>query len=153
MPSPLYIICSESGADDRISGQSSLFNIIERINFFKLPPGVAVIGGMNMRITAAWRREEGDAGKGFDFQSGVWSPDDELHILGSGEFVFEHPTQKIGARIAGSLPVTKSGVLRAFVRIRPTGGEAAAWQTQQYPIDIVEAEMPQSGTVPPVPNG
>lgn len=151
MPLPSYIVCSESVSEDRVTSQISLFNIVDRVQFAKLPPGVIAVGGINFAITAAWRREDGDTGREFEFESGVFTPEEFRYVLGNGTLVFSAQNVRIVSRVFGSVPATKSGIMRAFSRIRIKDDPEATWHTQQYLIDVEEGNAitdPGAGLAP-----
>ena len=139
MPKPVYLICSQSGAQDKDSGLLSVFQIIEKIQFSKtlLPNAIPMI---QMQISAAWMREPSDIGVQFQFDTTVFiPPDDTVFEAGSGEFVFDGHFQRITGRIIGFLPIQGAGVMRVRHRVRRVG--ASDWLVQEFAI-VVEDETP-----------
>src|SRR5436853_7225986 len=67
MPRPVYIICHQTGMEDRESGLISLFFVIEKLHVtpFTLPQGVHVpmmiIPQQPFRVVATWMRNPDDA--------------------------------------------------------------------------------------------
>src|SRR5262245_21223731 len=62
MPRPVYIICAESGSEDKDTQLLSLFNIVERIEVTPLPQGEGpfLVLTTALRVAAVWMRGEGE---------------------------------------------------------------------------------------------
>jgi hypothetical protein len=150
MAKPIYIICSEGGSEDRISGRISLYNLIEKILIQKVPPqtqGILVIKGLSIWVTTMWRREAEEEGREFEFQIQVQMPSsDDIVEIGAGAFVFNHIFQRIGARIDNPLPISAPGTM--IVRSRIRRAETSDWIVQECPIDLEEMKQPTE-TPPP----
>jgi hypothetical protein len=37
MPKPVYIICAEAGAEDKVTGLASYFNVVEKLQVREIP--------------------------------------------------------------------------------------------------------------------
>ena len=64
MPKPVYIICSESGSEDKTTSLVSHFKVLEQIEIREPPKppegGTIVIGPLNFQMVAVWTAAEGD---------------------------------------------------------------------------------------------
>ena len=65
MPIPVYIICCESGTEDKYTGMASLFNIIDRISLKTTDAQKSEIGLIGrtsppIRIVAVWSASHAD---------------------------------------------------------------------------------------------
>ena len=154
MAKPIYIICSESGAEDRISGRVSLFNLVEKIQIGKLPPdfkGIVISKGISLWVTAAWMRESEEEGTGeFDFETIVNMPGSAEPIeMMKGSFAFGKVFQRIMTRIEGHLPFSGSGTMTIQCRIRRAG--STVWSAQECPIILEEMALPIPPTEPTSP--
>jgi hypothetical protein len=148
MAKPFYIICSQSSADDKLSGRISFFDVIERILFTKnaIPQGVMPL--QQMRVTAAWHHEPQDAGKNFEWSVIIRFPtSDADEQIANGILQFQGPSQRIIATLVG-MPIAGPGTLKIQSRIRPEGDEE--WISQEYSIVVEEFIDPAiTSTVPP----
>lgn len=144
MPSPVYILCCESGAEDKESGRASHFNIIDRIELRVAhvqkseTEKVLIISTMPFRIIAVWQATEER-----DFEAEVESemrvflpPDNKEWIVHSEPFRFlrEKPRQRFTIAIQG-LAFQGPGRLLAESRIRRSGDPD--WMTMTYLVEIV----------------
>jgi len=151
------MICSESGAEDKITGQSSYFNVIEKLHVIPthLQPasqlhqkGRSVV----LRIAAGWARTDDDRPEQvFEVQTVLEFPGEarEVSVVGNTEISFPAPMHKILTQVA-LVALPGLGVLNVESRIRRKG--ATEWQKQIYPI-LIEQDpnfSPKpSGEVPP----
>jgi hypothetical protein len=145
MPKPVYILCSESGSEDKKTGLISHFNVIEKLLFAKVPapePGAMNVAAVPVQITAVWMRDEGDSPEQeFQFEIAVCQPEQQFEVgLAGGLLTFHLPLSRVSFRFRGGLPVATSGIIWVEARLRKTGEEA--WQTQRYPIFTEEAPPP-----------
>src|SRR5690349_11661037 len=96
MPKPIYIICSESIAQDRETNVLSLFNIIER---FVVTPGAAIVDNdtgmpvvslISFRVIAVWMGTEDDRDVQYESQMILHHPNDpgKDMTVDAGKFVF-----------------------------------------------------------------
>src|SRR5208337_5639855 len=64
MPKPVYILCSESGSEDKTTSLVSHFKVLEQIELRQLPkpPEVAalIIPGLFFQMVAVWMAAEDD---------------------------------------------------------------------------------------------
>jgi hypothetical protein len=138
MPSPVHIICSESGSDDKITGLLSLFNLVEQIQVHLLPEkpeGSVMIQALPFRITATWMKLPEDEGQEFDFSIRIHLPANDTPLeIAQGEFTFERTFHRFNARILANLPFKVSGLMRVESRVRRSG--AAEWLTQECPVPV-----------------
>jgi len=143
MPKPVYILCSESGSEDKITGLVSLFNLIEKIQIVKREQNEPV-PSLSLRVTATWARGEDELDQLFEFETAAYlPPDNDEMMLGKGEFRFTMPFQRITMRMQGSLVFQGPGMLRIENRIRRAGTDE--WFRQEYPI-LVEVQVPPAQT-------
>jgi hypothetical protein len=136
MPKGIYVICSESGSEDKETGLLSLFNIIDKIQFAKGPaPQKNSAPLTQLRMTACWMREEMDKDHDFEFEAVLKLPMeiDEV-VIGKGTFIFDNPFFRINVRILGPLNFKGDGILLMESRVRKIG--ARAWHTHSRPIII-----------------
>src|SRR5947209_20414016 len=123
MPRPLYVICSESGAEDRETGLLSLFHIIDKLQIHtsateeqrKKAPLT------QLRITSVWMSEPGDENQEFEFEVVLRPPQGEEFKAGRGSFTFALPFFRITAKIIGPLPIQGEGILWIECRTRRMG--------------------------------
>jgi hypothetical protein len=144
MPEPVYIICSESGAEDKNTGLMSLFNILEKIQVVKVTPETPVAflpRPLTVQATAAWGRVAGDASDQlFDFQFLFTTPGLTL-AQGAGQFSFgDKPLYRTIGR-ADLLQFPGPGTLSVVCRVKRAGSEGP-WQEQRYKILIEEVSPP-----------
>jgi hypothetical protein len=141
MPRPVYIVCSESGSEDRTTGLGSIFNVIDKIQFERLPQGAVGVAGFQFRITAVWKREPGDEGQEFDYEVALTLPATANELrLASGTLVFSRPLHRLTTQMQGPPPLQGEGELRAISRIRRSGTQD--WLSQEYPVLVEEIRPP-----------
>jgi hypothetical protein len=142
MPSPSYIICCETGTEDKYTGLASLFNVIDRIvvrrHTRQTPDGGAVKSGPTIRIVAVWRAV-GDHDYQAEFESELnllLSPIGKETTLHSDTFRFlpDKSRHRIVV-IIGALDLDQSGLLVFESRIRRLGDPD--WLSQSYVVDVV----------------
>jgi hypothetical protein len=142
VPRPVYIICSESGSEDRQTALFSFFNIIEKIQIENRPADgeVKLVGTMPFRATAVWMATDPeDWTEEYEAQMVFLLPrsNKEL-VVYEAPFRFGHDMLKPMQRftVAGYCPpLDGPGFLRIESRIRKRG--ESNWLKQDYPI-IVE---------------
>lgn len=155
MPNPVYIICSESGTEDKYTGAASHFNIIDRIigttktiaenpdkgSYFRA-------NSLSVRVVAVWRADEESDFEG-NFQSELRMrllPKNEDAILQSDLFVFlrEKPKHRITIIING-VQALEAGQIVFESRIKRP--EDPDWLTQSYVIDVM-VDVPTAASPP-----
>jgi hypothetical protein len=147
MPTPTFIICSESAADDRDTGLASLFNLIDTFQVAKgfVPPqnplGSNIIA--QMRVTACWMRSDGDQDKEFEFEFVVKTPKGDEIRLGSGEFLFKTMFARISVKLVQIFPIIELGIFWVEARIHRLGA-SKGWLVQKTPICVQELPAPPS---------
>lgn len=147
MPRPVYILCSRSGAEDKVTGLLSHYHVLERISFTSPMPDQPNVS-FCLRVTAVWMREEGDdPEQGYEFQFVLrFPPGGEESIVAEGTFRFSHPLH----RMIVDTPIARfggPGLFRVENRIRPVGTEG--WSTQHYPILLDLVQFARDGATPP----
>ncbi len=144
MAKPVYILCAQSGSEDKNTGLFSVFGIIERIAFKtkrEAKEGAQPAALLKIFTLAVCMREEGDAdGEMFDGEFLMRFPPDgkELTI---GDVPFSFPAGRMLFRnvmeFDGPLPFFGDGTLEVIHRFRKHGTEA--WTAQSYPIRVEAA--------------
>src|SRR2546429_3978101 len=129
MPRPIYIIGSESGSEDKVTGLVSLYHVIDRIVLHNIPKDgtteavpadaqVISVGSLNLQVTAVWMRTSGDEDQEFEFETILYQPPDEKPLtVGAGTFKFIRPFHRLTAKIYGLPLFSGGGVLRIVNRI------------------------------------
>jgi hypothetical protein len=162
MPKPVYIICSEGGADDRATGALSHFNVLEEVRVARIqtPASGQPAGGqpiprvVPVRMTAVWMQDQGDPpDQAYDFEVAIRQPAEPELVVSSGQFTFATSFHRLIAPMyfAG---FSALGVLEVECRIRARGQES--WQSRQcYPILLQEgpAALAAAGATPAVDQG
>jgi len=149
MPKPAYIICSESGAEDRHTGLVSLYNLVDRIQLNRgTQPHATATPISQLRLTASWMRESADEDKEFEFEAAAISPSgDETH-LGRGSFIFNLMFYRLNIRMLGLFPIKGDGLFWLEVRIRRAGSKT--WQVQRAPLWVEQLpSLPAEAQKPP----
>jgi hypothetical protein len=159
MPTPVYIICCESGTEDTFTGAASLFNVVDRI-MSKKPAsahadskGPIYLNAVPLRIVAVWCAAEDVDFEG-DFQSEVrmlLEPQEQVGILSIDtiRFTREKPRHRITVVLSG-LKVEETGRLVIESRIKRAG--EPEWLAQRYAIDVV-VKLPDDALPAPVDEG
>ncbi len=143
MPRPSFVICSQSGADDKFSGLLSLFNVIDRIGVRqRIQNGAENVTSSfvpRLRVTATWLAEAADKSEVFEFETvALLPPNREEFRLGKGQFVFNKSFKRLVTRIFKPIPL-EEGLLVIQSRIRKVG--TTEWSMQEVPI-LVEKVVP-----------
>ncbi|HET6248534.1 MAG TPA: hypothetical protein VFE47_12605 [Tepidisphaeraceae bacterium] len=135
MARPIYILCAQGTSEDRTSGSITIFGVIEKLRISKTAHP-AMMPLLQMRVVAAWAREENDIGRDFEWSVEFRTPTGAEVSVGSGKFTFESPNCRINANIVGQMPIEGTGTLMVTAKIRSVGkGE---WSSQEYPIIVDE---------------
>jgi hypothetical protein len=143
MPNPIYMLCSESGSEDRTTGVLSHFKVIDQIELREFPRREgepAIIPALPFQVVAVWSVAEGDdPDQEYEFKTLFYLPNsDEIINVHSGAFKFEKPRFRITANVLG-MAFQGEGVFRAECKIRPIGG--GDWLIQSYEIPIVVIKL------------
>jgi hypothetical protein len=145
MPSPVYILCSESGAEDRETGRLSLFNIIEQVNFARQQQGSASIGtfgGLSIQAVAVWAKEESDdPEQEFEFSFVVQFPGRDLLTAHSGKFRFQGRLSRLILQMMNA-SFDAAGEFSVECQIRKYVPTDAKWMCQRYSFPVVELPPP-----------
>lgn len=143
MAKSVFIICAESSAVDDEGKTLSLFNILEKVQFHRLPKpqpeksSMVVVDAFRMRIVSVWLQEEGDQNETFECETFAVIPPSDLKIDFPGTtFKFGLPFQRTVVFLRGILPFQGSGTMWVTSRIRKIGTEP--WVSQSFPILLEE---------------
>lgn len=142
MPRPIYIICAESGAEDKLSGLVSHYNVVECMAIRKIPKAPEsssiVIAPSPLWITALWERTSGDEGQQFEFETVLILPPDQQEVkAASGVFAFEKLRHRFTVRMMGLIPFRGPGTCWVESRVRQVG--ATEWLKQSFSL-ILQAD-------------
>lgn len=147
MPTPVHIICSQSGVEDKTTGLVSAFHIFEKLLIGQMSTQGA-LPLVQMRISATWMREDRDRDREFQFETGVLIPGiPSIFEAGRGTFFFSNDFQRLTSLIWGPLPILEPGLMLVQNRIRIVGDDA--WAMQQCPIIIERAAPPDNAVIAP----
>jgi hypothetical protein len=144
MPKPVYILCAESGAEDKTTGLVSHFKVIEELEIretLAFSPGIApaAFRAISFQSVAVWARAERDGpDQVYEFKTSLFLPDEsQEHILGTGTIAFGNRAR---LRITVNLwaPLVRPGLLRVEHGIRPVGADAESWLIQSYEIPVID---------------
>jgi hypothetical protein len=151
MPKAVYILCSESGSEDKTTNVVSHFNVIEQIEIRELarPPGsVPFVQALSCRITAVWAKAESDEpSQEYEFRFSLYLPPEGNELpIGSGTFSLEKPRFRAMGFVAG-LVFPGTGTFRVECKIRPIGGGEDSWITQSYEIPVIHIKLEASDQI------
>jgi hypothetical protein len=144
MPKPVYIICSESGSEDKTTSLVSHFKVLEQIEIRDLPKpaeaGTNVIPGLSFQMVAVWMAaEDDDPDQKYECITSLFlPPENQEQLVGMGILSFEG--QKRRARMTANvlgLGFKTPGLLRIENRIRPLGAGEDLWLVQSYEIPVI----------------
>lgn len=139
MPKPVFIICCESGTEDKYTGMVSLFNIIDRIvgKSRETDSGSLPKDSLTLRIVAVWAADsESDFEGEFNVEMRMLLSPQNLESTLSSDSMRFTPTmpRHRSTVIMGGIQAEASGQLIFESRVRrPTETE---WKTQAYTIDV-----------------
>lgn len=140
MPRPVYIICSQSGTEDKYTGLLSHFDVVEKLLITKIDASseLSTAGCPSpLRIVSVWMKNEDDAdNEEYEYKTSLsFPPTDTKRELSSGRFEFAKPLHRISVEIVGWLPIQGSGVMWVESKIRNLSkSDQTAWISQTYPI-------------------
>ncbi len=144
MPRPVFIICAETGAVDKITSFASLFGIFEKINYRRAKEGEPQ-PAFKMMIVASWMRDPNEnQEQEFENEFLIIVPPNGREIsLGKGLFSFSPGIEfwRPIAKFESALPIDGSGVMQVVNRVRRSGADGE-WISQSYPIIIEELPAP-----------
>lgn len=163
MARPVYMICSESGSEDKQTGLVSHFTVIEKIQFrpietanlaANLAPGQPIaVPQPSFWVTALWMRGSDDnAEDWFDYSIIVHSPEKEPILRASGKFQFTKELHRFSVRTELTFAAQNPGMMLVQSQIRKVG--ESDWLNQEYPIlvDRIDPEkLPKGAAVKPPP--
>jgi hypothetical protein len=143
MPKPVFIICSESGSEDRVTGLVSLFKVIERIELHDRPApeeGRPIVPHpLPFQFVAVWALSEGDdTDHEYEFEHKLTLPEGRETTLQSGTFFFEkeRPRHRFTVIVNGFVP-KGAGLFRVESRIRKVG--EGNWLVQAYEMPVIQS--------------
>lgn len=149
MARPVYLICSESGSEDKETGLVSHFTVVEKIQFrpidaTNLGPGQAIaVPQSAFSVTAVWMREKDEtADDWFDYSLVVLAPDNEPILGAGGQFQFTRPLHRFTFRSHLTFAFNQSGLVVVESKIRKVGTKD--WLTQSYPIVVEQVDLPKT---------
>jgi hypothetical protein len=152
MAKPIHIVCCETGSEDRITGQITLVNLIDKFQIQKLPPNTFIAVRFSFWVTALWEREPDDENKEFEYEAILHLPPDDKAInAGSGRFVFNRRDARLTARFNGPIPFQGPGIMRAIIRIRASDGGEWISQEQRLSIEEIEPSVLPANQEPAAP--
>lgn len=142
MPRPMYVICAQSGAEDKRTNLVSLFNIVERFEAVPLPTtNPAIIQSPTLYILAVWVQGETDQpDNDFEHQFVFSWPEQEPILTEPMRFRFEKPLYRFMAINPGPLFFRGTGTFRIESKVRLVGTEE--WLRQEYLV-AVEMKNPE----------
>lgn len=147
MPKPVYIICSESGSEDRLTGLISHFKVVEQILLQESPPPVegkpVVITAMPFQFMVVWAMSDDDRpGDEYEYCHSLFFPPGEKEVsLPGGTIFFEQgkPRYRFAMVLAG-LTFKDVGIFKVESKIRRVGEES--WLSQTYEIPVIKHSPP-----------
>ena len=142
MPKPVYIICSESGAEDKLTSMLSYFNIVESLILTTPPPGQ--VRPFRFRVFGVWSREDGDeVTQDYETQFVVFMPPEGTEVALTQVSPVLLPLNadilKVYALYDNLLPFKSGGQMVIENRVRRKGD--TQWKAMQYPIKVVDARQ------------
>jgi hypothetical protein len=151
MPKPLYILCSESGSDDKTTSMVSIFNVLEQIELRQAPKtpegGLQIFPGLSLYVVAAWAATpEDDPEESFQYVLSLFlPPKDEVIDLLNGTFKFDKPRFRMAAVLKG-VQFRGPGIFRAESKIKRQADGDDAWLVQRYDVDVVPVNVDPPST-------
>lgn len=144
MPKPVYIICSQSGVEDKRTGLLSHFNVLEKIQIVEASPQEGQKRQSSQlplfRMVAVWMSVPEDISREFNFEVAVIIPPGAKRIVpAKGTFAFDKALHRFLFEFVG-VPIEGPGILQVESRICKAGSDN--WLSQTYPI-VLELVSPQ----------
>jgi hypothetical protein len=151
MPKPVFIICCESGTEDKYTGMASLFNIIDRIvgNPLEADTGAILKQSLAVRIVAVWEASEQSDFEGeFNIEMRMLLPSqDQTAVLSSDTMRFTTSTPRHRSTIViGAFRAAEAGQLVFESRVKRSF--EVEWISQAYSIDVVLNPPGDFGSAP-----
>ena len=145
MPKPIYMICSESGAQDSTTGLASHFNVFEQIVIQKLPEGM-LPRPLSFYVSALWgRTEDDDPECDYEFRIAFFIPPDNEEVQGGGgSLKLSKLRCRVNSMVHGMF-FKGPGTFRAEVRLRRGGDNPSEWSVQTYEVPVVELSQSPGG--------
>jgi hypothetical protein len=148
MAKPCYIICCESGSEDKLTGLVSHFKVLEEIELreiARLPDGsLAPNLPLTFQIVAVWQKEHpNEPDEEYDFETSIFLPPGNTQCdVMSGFFRFDKLRFRVTCQIP-ALPIRGGGMLRCESRIKRRGDDA--WLAQTYEIQVLDLRKGPGG--------
>ncbi len=144
MPKPVYILCSESGSEDKTTDLVSHFKVLEQIELRELPKppegATLVIPWLSFQMVAVWAAaEDDDLDQKYECTTTFFlPPDNQEQFVGMRIFSFEGQKRRVRqtANFIG-LALKAPGLLRIENKIRPLGTGEDLWLVQSYEIPVI----------------
>ena len=147
MPKPVYIICSESGSEDRLTGLISHYKVVEQILLQEAPlpkeGEPVVIPALRLQFMVVWAMSEDDRpGDEYEFSHSLFLPPDEKEVpLPGGTIFYEEGKHRCRfAVILDGLMFNGVGLFKVESKIRRVGEER--WLSQIYEIPVIKHSHP-----------
>lgn len=142
MPTPVFVVCSESISQDRETNKLSIFSIIERLNLRigEKPDGTPekiAITAFRGRLTAVWMFNPGEVNIPFEHEVAFLLPPNGEELLGpKTDFLLREGFQfyRFITPLVGFPAILKSGTLNLVSRVRRVGD--SDWISQSCPVFV-----------------
>jgi hypothetical protein len=150
MPKPVYILCSESGSEDKTTSLVSHFKVLEEFEIRESPAaseGSRVLTGpLSFQIVAVWARAVGDASdQVYEIKTSLFlPPDGREYPTGIGTISFGNKARFRMTVTVGGIMLTGPGSIRVENRIRPLGAIEDSWLVQSYEIPVIDLRPERS---------
>lgn len=159
MPTPVYIICAESGVQDKERNLVSIFNVLEKmtVQVQIVPAGhkpsrPQQILSLRLWVIAVWRGEPGDEKDEFETEFRLVLPDGKVRQPTTSKTFRFDPVRDLRRFILRMefADAPPEGVMRIQNRLRKVGTDQ--WFTQEYlvPVEVqtIEAKMGAESSPP-----
>jgi hypothetical protein len=154
MPKPVYILCSESGSEDRITSLLSHFKVLEQMEVRELPkppPGHPIaVSSFSFQIVAVWARSDEDApDQEYESSTSIFlPPGDEEIVVASGRFQFLGSKRRYRSIVnVSGVIIAASGLFRAVDKVRPVGADNQPWLVQAYEVSVEHVKSGAEGAI------
>jgi hypothetical protein len=145
MPRPVYMLCAESGSEDRRTGLISHFKVLEQVHVRRLPEvptgQILVVQSLQFQVVTVWEKEESDAStQDFEYRFVLrLPPDGEEVVAQSGTIRFDNRRYRLILETGGNL-FQAVGLFQVECRLRPVGATDDAWIVQRYSFPVIDPE-------------
>ncbi len=143
MPKPVYILCSESGSEDRTTSLLSHFKVLEHIEARELPRPPAghpvAISSLSFQIVAVWEKTAEDAeGEEYESVTSICLPPENNEIIvATGKFDFPGSKRRYRSIVnVSGVVISSPGTLRVRDKIRACRGTNQEWLVQAYDVSV-----------------